>query len=325
MESDTLLRSKARQVQQSDIKTTSIGAELGLLGLLLASGLAGLAAQSATVTVTMFCGGVLTWLFVTLPDFFNARAQGLKQQQQEGKEGKAGAEEGKQGADNGAAAGKPPASAGPLPSPEAALALIARRRSVFPKDYNGGRVTREEIEKLVQAANWAPTHGQTEPWRFVVLEGASKKAMEDLTMQICRTRLPADKAEKTLEKLTKKADSTWGKISAYLAIVAKRQARADKAMPEWEEMAATACAVQNMALMCTAMGLAGYWTSWQEVAREAPEMKEFLGMAPEDRFLGMAPEDRVMGFFTLGRADPERLAGYRGVRGPWADKVAWRG
>ncbi len=29
-----------------------------------------------------------------------------------------------------------------------------------------------------------------------------------------------------------------------------------------------------------------------------------------------------MGFFTVGRADPERLAGYRGARGPWQDKVA---
>ena len=52
--------------------------------------------------------------------------------------------------------------------------------------------------------------------RFVVLEGASKKEMEELTMELCRTRLPVEKAEKTLEKLQKKRDSTWGKVGAGL-------------------------------------------------------------------------------------------------------------
>ena len=37
---------------------------------------------------------------------------------------------------------------------------------------------------------------------------------------------------------------------------------AEKRMPEWEELAATAAAVQNMHLMATSLGAAGYWTSW---------------------------------------------------------------
>lgn len=40
--------------------------------------------------------------------------------------------------------------------------------------------------------------------------------------------------------------------------------------------------------------------------------------------LGLAPEDRVLGFFTLGRAERERVEGYRGARGPAADKVTWK-
>ncbi len=56
-------------------------------------------------------------------------------------------------------------------------------------------------------------------------------------------------------------------------------------------------------------------TASLQVAREAPEMKALLGLAPEDR---------VMGFFTVGCIDPERRQGYRGSRGPWEDKVAWR-
>ena len=32
-------------------------------------------------------------------------------------------------------------------------------------------VPREVVELMLQAANTAPTHGITEPWRFVVLQG----------------------------------------------------------------------------------------------------------------------------------------------------------
>ena len=48
------------------------------------------------------------------------------------------------------------------------LQLIRRRRSIFPKDYSGAPVPRHLIHRALEAANWAPTHGKTEPWRFVV-------------------------------------------------------------------------------------------------------------------------------------------------------------
>ncbi|GFH26164.1 nitroreductase domain-containing protein, partial [Haematococcus lacustris] len=32
--------------------------------------------------------------------------------------------------------------------------------------------------------------------------------------------------------------------------------------------------------MATAQGLAGYWSSWQAAARDAPEMAAFLGIDP---------------------------------------------
>jgi hypothetical protein len=52
-----------------------------------------------------------------------------------------------------------------LPSPDAVIALIRARRSIFPKDYTGAKVPREQIERLLDAANWAPTHHLTQPWK----------------------------------------------------------------------------------------------------------------------------------------------------------------
>ena len=84
--------------------------------------------------------------------------------------------------------------------------------------------------------------------------------------------------------------------------------------PEWEELAATASAVQNIHLMATAHGVAGYWTSWgPEAARDSVKVKSWLGLEPEDRCIGA---------FLLGSTD--RAESYRASRGPWQDKVTWK-
>lgn len=63
-----------------------------------------------------------------------------------------------------------------------------------------------------------------------------------------------------------------------IAICMARQAKPGKLMPLWEELAACACAVQNMHLMATSLGVAAYWSSWHCGARDSPEMLEFLGL-----------------------------------------------
>ena len=65
-----------------------------------------------------------------------------------------------------------------MPDVDATLELIKRRRSVFPKDFSGQRVPRAALEQCLEAANWAPTHGKTEPWRFVVFEGDGIASLE---------------------------------------------------------------------------------------------------------------------------------------------------
>jgi len=38
------------------------------------------------------------------------------------------------------------------------LEIIRNRRSIFPAQYNDTPITREAIETILEAANWAPTH-----------------------------------------------------------------------------------------------------------------------------------------------------------------------
>merc|ERR1712054_690737 len=80
-----------------------------------------------------------------------------------------------------------------------------------------------------------------------------------------------------------------------MGIVMRRQAGSVQ-IPEWEEAAATAAAVQNMHLQASAQpGLACYWSSWHEACRDSDEMRQFLKMGDEDKCLG---------FFIVAACDP---------------------
>ena len=40
------------------------------------------------------------------------------------------------------------------------------------------------VQLMLDAANWAPTHGKTEPWRFVVLDRAGALEFVDKSIEV---------------------------------------------------------------------------------------------------------------------------------------------
>ena len=54
--------------------------------------------------------------------------------------------------------------------------IIQNRRTV--RQFNQKPITKNTIEKIIEAATWAPNHRSTEPWRFFVLEKNSAKRLE---------------------------------------------------------------------------------------------------------------------------------------------------
>ncbi|MEM6297850.1 MAG: nitroreductase [Bacteroidota bacterium] len=191
-----------------------------------------------------------------------------------------------------------------LPTPLATNALIRSRRSVFPAQLSDKTVPDEIVKEILENATWAPTHRKTEPWRFFVFSGDSRQELAEAQGEIYKEHTPEDKFDETkYQKLLKKPLQA----SHIIAICMKRDAK--QSVPEWEEVAAVACAVQNIYLSVTAYGLGGYWGSGGITSYE--ETKELFGLGETDR---------VLGFFYLGY--PEK-ASPAGVRGAIEEKVTW--
>lgn len=184
-----------------------------------------------------------------------------------------------------------------LRKPAALVPALRNRRSVFPRHYVNETVSKEVMERLLEAAMWAPFHGPVPPWHFVVLGRKAMVEMQQLTLRYYDENWRqvgwGDGSHGTEQEYLEWRDMTekeiagrWGPVSYMVAIVMRRQA-GSKRIPEWEEAAATACAVHNMHIQASAEpGLACYWSSWHRAVRNSPLMHEFLQISPEDKCLG---------------------------------------
>lgn len=200
-----------------------------------------------------------------------------------------------------------------LPEPGLVVNLLKSRRSVFCKDMTPGRpLDPATLSMLLEAASWAPSHARTEPWHFVAFQSAeSRAALAALSVALVRLEKGEQAAAAVEEEF--QPGKRWANASCLIAICMRRIPRgytADgqpKFNPEWEEVSAVACAVQNMHLMATALpgGVCGYWSSWYECVRDAPEMHQMLGLSPGDRCLG---------FFVLGHC--QQVGDFRASRRP---------
>lgn len=180
--------------------------------------------------------------------------------------------------------------------------LLRSRRSIFPKTYNDRPIDKEVIEEVLENANWAPTHKLTEPWRFKVFRG---KALERLSTYLSTWYKDNIPAEKYSEKKFEKTKANPLRSSCVIAICMQRDLEAS--IPEWEEIAAVACAVQNMYLTCAAHNIGCYWSS----PRSILEARDFLQLGEGERCLGL---------FYMGNHDLPQL---HGKRRPISDKTIW--
>ena len=185
--------------------------------------------------------------------------------------------------------------------------LIQNRRSIYPNMYSAEKVSDDIIAEMLENANWAPTHRLTEPWRFVVFSGDGLQKLADYQSTLYK-KLTEETGSFDQGKFDKLATKPL-LASHIIAIGLKRDPK--ESVPEVEEVASVAAAVQNMYLTASAHGIGCYWGSGGITYK--PEAHEFFGLEKEDRLLG---------FMYVGKLR-EDCNWPQGKRKPIEDKVTW--
>ncbi|WP_341836920.1 nitroreductase [Chitinophaga pollutisoli] len=157
--------------------------------------------------------------------------------------------------------------------------ILLRRRSIYPYQYVRGKVIPDAIIwQILENANRAPNHKQTEPWRFCVFSGEGLKHFGQLQADIYREFAADSYQQDRYKKLIE-----YPLMSSHVISIGMKRSAVDK-LPEIEEVEAVACAVQNMFLTVTAYGLGCYWTTAGITYFE--EAKSHFGLERTDKLLG---------------------------------------
>ena len=163
---------------------------------------------------------------------------------------------------------------------EEIAAIIHDRRSVKPAKMNGGTINDGDLLRVLELANWAPSHGLTEPWRFIIYGG-------DAVKTFCRQHADLYKSLTPLEKFDPSVYQKRlhdGDFASHLVVAVMKRGNSPK-IPAIEEIAATAASIQNVLLGAAAAGFAAFWSTGGMVHR--PEFKSFFDLAESDVVLGL--------------------------------------
>ena len=159
---------------------------------------------------------------------------------------------------------------------------------------------RASLQRMLDAAVWAPNHRLTNPWRFYVLEKGGEKRSE--VAQLAYDNLFARSGNH------ENADGSRQRVLDAPALVYVYSLPADTEEMTQENYAAACCAVQNLLLAAVAEGLAGDWSTGNTTRH--PALAEALGAQPDWTMVG-----------ALFIGQPSRPSA--SVRTPTNDVTAW--
>ena len=167
------------------------------------------------------------------------------------------------------------------------LNIIRKRRSV--RVYKTGKVTDEQLETILEAARWAPSGANTQPWEFIVTRDRKKmKRVREIYDNEWKQRKREDPVHyKGLKK------DYVGDVSVLVLVVGDartKQVYLTTRQPGDREKlfeASIANAVEQMMLAAASMNLGTVWVSVREEVE--PELRELFKVPQELRLLWIVP------------------------------------
>jgi len=154
--------------------------------------------------------------------------------------------------------------------------LIKNRRAIYPQQFGDTDISENDIKEILQNANHAPSHKLTQPWFFKVYQNDSK-------MELAKSMVlhyEQNSNSKNIDFKAKKIIDKCKKSNCIIVIFMNRDI--NESIPEWEEIASTAMAVQNMWLTCVDKKIGCYWSTPGYIKN----MKDYFKLNSNQRCLG---------------------------------------
>ncbi len=156
---------------------------------------------------------------------------------------------------------------------------IKQRRTIHI--FSKRKVPKEIIERSIVAANQAPSHRRTFPWRFTSL-GMKKREL------LYQLQLSLKFGNKSTEECNYK--KIRDKVLNPSHLIVATQLCTDNKVQKLEDYAACACAIQNLSLSLVADGVGSKWSTGKITTH--PDTYQIADIDPS--------EEEIIGFIWIG-------------------------
>jgi nitroreductase len=163
------------------------------------------------------------------------------------------------------------------------LEIIKNRRSI--RKYKSECPDKEQIAPLLEAANWAPSDGNSQPWSFTVYKGETADKICKIFYDFAKVHImkapyiPEEKKPLMIEYA-----KDFGGAPMHIAVSYK--VSGDEIKDEEALMAASA-AVQNLMLACADKGMGSVWIAGEILHN--PETLKLLNLSEDKKLAGIIP------------------------------------
>jgi len=188
------------------------------------------------------------------------------------------------------------------------LDTIRQRRNT--REFTDAPVSVSDLERIIEAATWAPNHRNTEPWRFIVLskDGQMRKKVaqivHDWTYENVKNPNPERRARTSAEAQQEILDSP---TFMYVYSVEGRDEEITR-----ENYAATSCAIQNLMLAAHSLGIGVGWSTGKPCLAN-------VGTA-----IGAEPDWDVVAALYIGYPAAEHASQSQAKRTPVDEVTIWQ-
>ena len=168
--------------------------------------------------------------------------------------------------------------------------IILQRRSV--RSYLDRQISDDELALLLKCGLYAPTGGDCQYTRFIVIQG--KDAMEELNRMVQselagREVIPGQWMNKAILRARKEGYHFIHHAPTLINVVAPKD--------HGNSMADSANAIENIQLAATAMGLGACWSNQPHWLTDLPEVRAFFSR------YGLKENEDIFGSVSVGYPD----------------------
>jgi nitroreductase len=182
------------------------------------------------------------------------------------------------------------------------LEALKKRRAI--RQFDAHEVEREKIERLLEAATYAPNDRMREPWHFYVLQGDSLKRYEQVALEYLQERFP--KKPQLVESSMKAITNT-----PLIIVVTSALVEGDEGATK-DNSFAVSSAIMSMWLMAEQLGLGMVWRTRGVGLVHDTELHTFIGASDQEQLVG-----------TLCIGYPEEEITTVKKRTPFSEKTTW--